>query len=70
MPTSSAQRTIRDVAADGSEEEMVKLLLSNRSKGKEKDADWLRTLLHIARNHEDMRVAKVQPTLNNTCIQN
>jgi hypothetical protein len=71
MATSSEQRTIRDVARDGSEEEMRKFL-SDRSHVKVNDAeDFAFPTLHRALEHNrDMGVAKVQPTLSNTCIQN
>jgi hypothetical protein len=71
MATSSAQRTLQDVAKDGSEEEMRKFL-SDRSHVKVNDANIFRiTPLHAALQwNRDMGVAKVQPTLTNTCIQN
>jgi hypothetical protein len=71
MATSSEQRTIRDVARDGSEEEMRKIL-SDRSHVKVNDAEnFAIPTLHTAlEENRDMGVAKVQPTLSNTCIQN
>jgi hypothetical protein len=71
MATSSEQRTLWDVAEDGSEEEMRKFL-SDRSQVKVNDTEILpapafRTALE---HNPDMGVAKVQPTLTNTCIQN
>jgi hypothetical protein len=71
MATSSEQRTLWDVARDGSEEEMRKFL-SDRSQVNVKEVDILDgTPLHAAVEwNSDMGVAKVQPTLTNTCIQN
>jgi hypothetical protein len=72
MATSSEQRTIRHVGGDGSEEEMRKFL-SDRSHVKVNHAEILGKPppLHIAlEDNRDLGVAKVQPTLRNTCIQN
>jgi hypothetical protein len=74
MATSSEERRIRDlrdVAEDGSEEEMLKFL-SDRSHVKVNEVDiWMFTHLHAALQwNRDMGVAKVQPTLTNTCIEN
>jgi hypothetical protein len=71
MATSSEQRTLWDVAKYGSEEEMRKFL-SDRSQVKVNELDRLQlTPLHGALQfNRDMGVAKVQPTLTNTCIQN
>jgi hypothetical protein len=71
MATTSEQRTLWDVAADGSEEEMRKFL-SDRSQVKVNEVGIFKfTPLHAALQwNRDMGVAKVQPTLTNTCIQN
>jgi len=71
MATSSEQWKLWDVAKNGSEEEMRKFL-SDRSQAKVNDlahkfgAPLHRSIMY----NRDMGVAKVQPTLNNTCIQN
>jgi hypothetical protein len=71
MATSSEERTIWDIAEDGSEEEMRKFL-SDRSHVKVNDVGaFAFPPLHKAlEKNRDMGVAKVQPTLSNTCIQN
>jgi hypothetical protein len=72
MATSSEERTIRDIAEDGSEEEMRKFL-SDRSHVKVNDREDfdIPTLHKALEDNPDMGVAKViQPTLRNTCIQN
>jgi hypothetical protein len=71
MATSSEQRTLWDVAQNGSEEEMRKFL-SDRSQVKVNELGFeFGTPLHAALEcNRDMGVAKVQPTLSNTCIQN
>jgi hypothetical protein len=71
MATSSEQWTLWDVAQNGSGEEMRKFL-SDRSQVKVNElGDHSGTPLHGALQwNRDMRVAKVQPTLSNTCIQN
>jgi hypothetical protein len=71
MATSSEQRTIRDVARDGNEEEMRKFL-SDRSHVKVNDVELfgMPTLHTALEDNRDMGVAKVQPTLTNTYIQN
>jgi hypothetical protein len=71
MATSSEQRPLWYVAQNGSEEEMRKFL-SDRSQVKVNElGDKFGTPLHGALEwNRDMGVAKVQPTLSNTCIQN
>jgi hypothetical protein len=71
MASSSEQRTLWDVARDGNEEEMRKFL-SDRSQVKVNEVHSLEfTPLHAALQwNRDMGVAKVQPTLTNTYIQN
>jgi hypothetical protein len=71
MATSNAQRILQEVAKDGSEEEMRKFL-SDRSHVEVNDPKIFGIPpLHIALAwNRDIGVAKVQPTLTNTCIQN
>jgi hypothetical protein len=71
MATSSEKRTLWDVAQRGSEEEMRKFL-SDRSHVKVNELGAHNgTPLHAAVEYnQHMGVAKVQPTLSNTCIQN
>jgi len=71
MATSSEKRTLWDVAQRGSEEEMRKFL-SDRSHVKVNDAKILGLpIFHaVLEFNPHMGVAKVQPTLTNTCIQN
>jgi hypothetical protein len=71
MATSSEQRTLWDVAKYGSEEEMRKFL-SDRSHVKVNDTEIhpMSAFTKALDNNPDMGVAKVQPTLTNTCIQN
>jgi hypothetical protein len=71
MATSSEQRILWDLAADGSEEEMRKFL-SDRSHVKVNELGaHTGTPLHAAVVYnQDMGVAKVQPKLSNTYIQN
>jgi hypothetical protein len=71
MATSSERRRLWDVAEYGSEEEMRKFL-SDRSHVKVNDTEILPApaFCRALEHNPDMGVAKVQPTLTNTCIQN
>jgi hypothetical protein len=71
MATSSEQRTLWHIAREGSEEEM-RMFLFDRSQVKVNEVGIFEfTPLHAALQwNRDMGVAKVQPTLTNTCIQN